>query len=182
MSLNRFFKKIFYHSFKYIVLILDIINPRLSMKFYNKLLKFVGINIIGIPRYISYKVRFDTFELIEIGDRVVISEKVILLTHDYTFTTALISIGEIPKTDVSFNRRIIIGNNVFIGMGVIVLPGTKIGNNVIIGAGSVVRGTIPENSVYIGNPGKVIGSIQDYAEKCKLKIKSQDFNFHEDSF
>jgi len=182
MRLNRILKKIFFHIFKYFVFILDVINPRLSMLFYNKLLKFVGVKIKGIPRYISYKVKFDTFELIEIGDRVVISERVILLTHDYTFTTALISIGEMPSRDVSFNSKIVIGNNVFIGMCVTVLPGTQIGNNVIIGAGSVVRGSIPENSVYIGNPGKVIGSIQDYAYKCKLKNESQNSNFHEDYF
>lgn len=135
---------------------------------YNNLLSFVGVKLNGKPRFISTDVRIDSFDFIEMGERVVISEKVVLLTHDYSYTTALISLDELPKTDVSLNKKIIIGSNVFIGIGSILLPGCQIGNNVIIGAGSVVRGKIPEDSIYIGNPGKVIGGIHAYAIKCKL--------------
>ncbi len=49
-----------------------------------------------------------------------------------------------------------IGDNVWIGGSVTILPGVKIGNNVTIGAGSVVAGDIPSNSVAVGNPCKVI--------------------------
>jgi acetyltransferase-like isoleucine patch superfamily enzyme len=142
------------------------------MNIYTKLLCFVGIAITGRPRFISSDVKIDSFDLIEIGERVVISEKVILLTHDYSYTTALIATGEIPEYDISLNRRIKIGDNVFIGMGSIIMPGSIIGNNVIIGAGSVIRGVIKNNSVYIGNPAKSIATIQEYAEKCKSRIDS----------
>jgi len=180
MTLKRFFKKTFYHFSKNIVFVVNIVDPRMGMLLYNRLLVFVGVRLNGIPRFISTDVRIDTFELIELGERVVISERVILLTHDFTYTTALISLGETPETDISVHRKILIGNNVFIGMRVIILAGSIIGDNVIIGAGSVVRGSIPNNSVYIGNPGKVIGNIQEYAIKWKSRSKTTNLILQKD--
>lgn len=58
-----------------------------------------------------------------------------------------------------------IGNNVWIGAGVNVLPGVTIGSNVVIGAGSVVVKNIPDNSVAVGNPCRVIRSITETDKK-----------------
>jgi len=52
-------------------------------------------------------------------------------------------------------RKIIIGDNVQIGAGAIVLPGVIIGNNVIIGAGSVITKDVPDKSIAYGVPAKV---------------------------
>ncbi|MCM1034520.1 MAG: sugar O-acetyltransferase [Paludibacter sp.] len=49
-----------------------------------------------------------------------------------------------------------IGNNVWIGGSVTILPGVTIGNNVTIGAGSVVVADIPDNAVAVGNPAHVV--------------------------
>ena len=49
-----------------------------------------------------------------------------------------------------------IGNNVWIGGSVTILPGVSIGDNVSIGAGSVVVNDIPSNTIAVGNPCKVI--------------------------
>ncbi|MCW8000049.1 maltose acetyltransferase, partial [Clostridium sp. cpc1] len=51
---------------------------------------------------------------------------------------------------------VIIGNNVWIGGGAIIMPGVKIGDNVVIGAGSVVIKNIPSNRVAYGNPCRVV--------------------------
>ena len=51
---------------------------------------------------------------------------------------------------------ITVGNNVWIGAGVKVMPGVTIGDNVVIGAGSVVTKDIPSNKIAYGNPCKVI--------------------------
>lgn len=54
-----------------------------------------------------------------------------------------------------------VGNNVWIGAGVQVMPGVTIGDNVVIGGGSVVVNDIPSNSVAVGNPCKVIRTIEE---------------------
>lgn len=53
-------------------------------------------------------------------------------------------------------KRVIIGNNVWVGMNVTILPGVEIGDNSIIGAGSIVTKDIPANVIAAGNPCKVI--------------------------
>ncbi len=55
-----------------------------------------------------------------------------------------------------------IGNNVWIGMNSVILPGIKIGDNVVIGAGSIVVQNIPSDSIAVGNPCKVIKQKEPY--------------------
>lgn len=62
---------------------------------------------------------------------------------------------------------ITVGNNVWIGAGVQVMPGVTIGDNVVIGGGSVVFKDIPDNCVAVGNPCKMIRAItQKDKETC----------------
>ncbi len=62
---------------------------------------------------------------------------------------------DLRKTD-EFGKPITIGNDVWVGGGSIILPGITIGNNCVIGAGSVVTKDVPDNSMAVGNPAKVI--------------------------
>lgn len=62
-------------------------------------------------------------------------------------------------------KRVIIGNNVFIGYGSIILPGTVIGNNVVVGARSAVSGLIPDDVVVAGVPANVIKTLDVYKSK-----------------
>lgn len=59
----------------------------------------------------------------------------------------------------TFARPIKIGNNCWIGAGVIILPGVTIGDGSVIGAGSIVNKDIPANCLAVGNPCKVIRKI-----------------------
>ncbi len=61
-----------------------------------------------------------------------------------------------------------VGNNVWFGGNVIVMPGVNIGNNTIIGAGSVVTKDIPSNVIAAGNPCKVIREITE-ADKLRYE-------------
>ncbi len=93
------------------------------------------------------------------------------LTHDAS-----------PKKFIGYDcnkiGRIVIGDNVFIGLKSIILPNVHIGNNVVIGAGSVVTKDIPDNSVAVGNPAKVICSCEDYINKHKKEIENHPENVY----
>lgn len=62
---------------------------------------------------------------------------------------------------LEYAKPITIGNNVWLGGNVVVLPGISIGDDCVIGAGSVVTKDIPENSVAVGNPCRVIRDISN---------------------
>ena len=104
--------------------------------------------------------------LISIGNHVKITQGVILLTHDYSWSVMkrVESDGQSGRI-LGASGNLTIGNNVFIGMNAIVLRGVTIGNDVIIGAGSVVTKDCESGWVYAGNPAKKIISIQDYIKE-----------------
>ncbi len=62
---------------------------------------------------------------------------------------------------LEFAREIRVGNNVWFGAGVTVLPGVTIGDNTVIGAGSIVNKDIPANVVAAGNPCRVLREITE---------------------
>lgn len=103
--------------------------------------------------------------LISIGNKVTITSGVKILTHDGS--TWLIHDDDGNR----FQRYgpVDIGNDVFIGVNSIIMPGVTIGNQVVIGAGSVVTKDIPSNSVAVGNPARVVSSFNDLHIKIKAK-------------
>lgn len=69
---------------------------------------------------------------------------------------------------IEYAYEILVGDNVWFGAGVQVLPGVKIGNNVVIGAGSVVTKDIEDNIVVAGNPCREIRKITKEDEKTNF--------------
>lgn len=102
--------------------------------------------------------------LIEIGNNVTLAPRVHILAHDASTKRAL------NYTKIG---RVVIGNNVFVGAESVILPNVKVGNNVIIGAGSVVSNDIPDNSVAVGNPAKVVCTYEDYINKNKKLMETR---------
>ena len=90
---------------------------------------------------------------IEIGEKTTITHETIILCHDASPTK--IGLG------AEFGN-VKIGNNVFIGTRTIILGGTTIGDNSIIGAGSVVKGKIPPNEIWVGNPARFLKTIKQF--------------------
>lgn len=103
--------------------------------------------------------------LIEIGDNFATALKVYFITHDGGLSVVRNLHEEYRNVDIF--KKIVIGDNVFIGINTVILLGTKIGDNVIVGAGSVVKGNLNSNSVYAGCPAKFICTIDDYINKNK---------------
>lgn len=164
-KLLRFLSRLFFHGSKLALRPLEAIAPRLFMVMYGALLRIMGVIFTGAPRYIASNAKFDDFDLVSIGRRVVISQHVVLLTHDYSFSTARTASGNEPERDVYFLAPITIEDNVFIGMGAMLLPGTKIGANSVIGARSVVRGSLEGGYVYAGNPAQKLFPIGQYESR-----------------
>jgi maltose O-acetyltransferase len=108
---------------------------------------------------------------IKIGNNVTFAPNVHVLAHDAS-TKKFIGYTKVKNT--------IIGSNVFVGAGSLILPGVKVGDNVIIAAGSVVTKDIPDRSLAVGSPARVISSTEDYINKQILSMS--DTNKFDESF
>jgi maltose O-acetyltransferase len=62
---------------------------------------------------------------------------------------------------LEFGRPVVIGRNVWIGGGAIILPSVTIGDDAIVGAGSVVTRDVPAGTTVVGNPARPLGVIAD---------------------
>ena len=58
------------------------------------------------------------------------------------------------------SKPIVIGKNVWVGAGAMIMKGVKIGDNSVVAAGSVVVASVPENTVVLGNPARVVTRIK----------------------
>jgi maltose O-acetyltransferase len=94
--------------------------------------------------------------LIEIGDDVIMGNKVQLIAHDFSI---------MHHTGYARFGRIVIGDRVFIGANSTILMNVRVGNDVVIGAGSLVNKNVPDGCVVAGVPAKVICSTTKYIEK-----------------
>lgn len=121
--------------------------------------KKCGVNVGEKCRFFSLNFSTEPY-LISIGNHVTITNNVQFITHDggvWVFR------DEYPEIELF--GKIVVGNNVFIGLNSIILPNTEIGDNSIIAAGSVVKGKFEPNSIIAGVPAKKILNIEEYYEK-----------------
>lgn len=98
--------------------------------------------------------------LISIGNNVTVTSGVVFLTHDGSMSLIRDEEGRRYKFG-----RIDIGDNVFIGVNSIILPGVCIASNAIVAAGSVVSRSIDEPGVYAGVPARKVSDFQSWFEK-----------------
>lgn len=103
--------------------------------------------------------------LVSLGNHVRINANVLFVTHDGG-VWVLRELFEIYK-DVDIFGEIVVGDNVHIGNNSIIMPGVKIGNNCIIGCGAIVTKDVPDNSIAVGVPARIIETVDQYAEKHK---------------
>ena len=89
---------------------------------------------------------------LEIGDKVMMGPDVVILTHTHNIDRTDIPMGD----QGSRVAKVTIGNDVWIGMRSIIMPGATIGNGAVIGAGAVVTKDVPDYAIIGGVPAKVI--------------------------
>lgn len=110
-----------------------------------------GYNIkVGKDFFANFDCVFLDAAPIEIGDNCMIGPKTCIYTIAHPLD---------PKErqkGLGLPNKVRIGNNVWLGGGVTILPGITLGDNVVVGAGSVVTKSFPDNVVIAGNPAKVI--------------------------
>ena len=102
--------------------------------------------------------------MIEIGNHVRINSGVQFVTHD---GGVWIFRQKEDTKDVDLFVRINVGNNVHIGTNSIIMPGVTIGDNVVVGCGAIVTHNIPDNSIAVGVPARVIENVEQYYSKNK---------------
>lgn len=130
-----------------------------------KYAKKIGVNLSDNEVYIYGKIEWGTEPwLITIGENVHITDGVKFINHD----GGTLLFRKIVK-DLEITKPITVGDDVYIGNNVIILPGVKIGNRVVIGAGAIVTKDIPDNSLVVGVPARVIKTADEYYEKLKKK-------------
>lgn len=115
-----------------------------------------GYNIfVGENFYANFNCTFLDVSTIEIGDNCMLAPNVQL----YTATHPLHPVKR--NSGLEYAKPIKIGNNVWLGGGVIVTPGVTLGDNVVVGAGSVVTKSFPDNVVIAGNPARIIKTVEE---------------------
>ena len=128
-----------------------------------KYAKKIGVNMPNEEVYLYGNISWGTEPwLITLGSNVHITDGVKFINHD---GGTLLFRSKVA--DLEITKPISIGDNVYIGNNVIILPGVSIGDNVVIGAGAVVSKDIEANSVAVGVPAKKIKTAHEYFEKIQ---------------
>ena len=118
----------------------------------------IGDNLWVTPKVKTLSIDTTRPSLVEFGNNVRLNRNFTLITHDGGFYVLLNKYHEfVPQSG-----KVKIGNNVYFGRNCTVFKGVTIGDNCIIGFGSIVTKDIPANSVAVGAPAKVVGTIEDY--------------------
>lgn len=135
-------------------------NPVVTAPFYCD----YGCNIsVGENFYTNHNVTILDGAKVIFGDNVFIAPNCVFSTAGHAIDS------EQRNQGLEIALPITVGNSVWIGANVSVLPGVTIGSNTIIGAGSVVNKDIPDGVIAVGNPCKVIRRITD-ADKEKYPV------------
>lgn len=123
-----------------------------------------GYNIeIGENFYANHNCVILDCAKVTFGDNVFVAPDCGFYTAGHPIDTVKRNLG------LEFAHQITVGNNVWIGGGVKVMPGVTIGNNVVIGSGSIVTKDIPDNVVAVGNPCRVLRAITEEDKKIYSK-------------
>ena len=104
-----------------------------------------------------------------VGDKVMFGPNFTIATANHPIEPTLRAKG------LQYNKDVYVGENTWIGAGVIIVPGVRIGKNTVIGGGSVVTKDIPDNVVAVGNPCRVLREVGEHDKKYFYKNEEIDW-------
>lgn len=133
----------------------------------------IGDNLWVTPKVETLSIDITRPSLIEIGDNVRLNQHLTILTHDGGFYVLKNKYNEF----IAQSGRVKIGNNVYFGRHCTVFKNVTIGDNCIIGFGSVVSKDIPSNSIAVGAPARVVGTIENYYDKRQSKYIDEALDY-----
>jgi len=123
---------------------------------------------VGKNFFANYNCTIIDVAKVKIGDNCLLAPNVALYTAGHPLHP------ETRNSGYEYGKEITIGDNVWIGGNAVVCPGVHIGNNVVIGAGSVVTKDIPDGSLAVGNPCRVIRQITEEDRRRLFKTEEID--------
>lgn len=106
---------------------------------------------------------------IYVGDFTMFGPNVVVATAGHPI------LPELREKAYQYNVPVKIGNNCWIGAGVVIVSGVTIGDNTVIGAGSVVTKDIPANVVAVGNPCRVLRKINEHDKEYYFKDRKINY-------
>lgn len=128
-----------------------------------------GKNIeVGDNFYANFNTVILDVARVKIGDNVMLAPNVAIYTAGHPIHYEPRNMG------YEYGISVAIGDNVWIGGNSVINPGVTIGNNCVIGSGSVVTKDIPDNSIAVGNPARVMRMITDEDRKYYFKDRKFD--------
>ncbi len=129
-----------------------------------------GHNVhFGSGIYVNFNLTVVDDGNIYVGDKVMFGPNVTIATANHPMN------AELRAKSLQYNKDIYIGENVWIGAGVVIVPGVHIGKNSVIGAGSVVTRDIPDNVVAVGNPCRVLRAVGEHDNEFFYKNEKIDW-------
>ncbi len=138
----------------------------------HKVFKSMGNNCYYHPFVVTPEA-----QLVSMGDNVIISRGVQLITHDMSHR--LIKNNTNPEYCFNayyYSDAITIGSNVMICSSATIMPGVTIGNNCIIAANAVVTSDVKSGTIVAGVPAKEVGSYSDFVNKRRLYTEKKLMN------
>jgi acetyltransferase-like isoleucine patch superfamily enzyme len=91
-------------------------------------------------------------ERVDVGAWSLLSDCGVTDTDHHNLTPRLRHAGALPQV----TEPVVLGRNVWVGLGAVLLKGTTVGEDSVVGAGAVVRGRVPDGVVVIGNPAEIV--------------------------
>lgn len=128
-----------------------------------------GKNVyIGKNFYSNFNLTLVDDGKIFIGDNCMFAPNVTIATAGHPVDP------DLRRQGLQYNADVHIGDNVWLGVGVLVMPGVTIGSNTVIGAGSVVTRDIPSGVVAVGNPCRVLRQVGQRDKEYYFKDRKVD--------